>query len=118
MSTATLGDALLGLGQAGRPTMQSVRWHFQHFTENLMSVPKPTLVFLDQLYISWGHTPPLLTPLLVYGDDLTYAQKLQSGGNSFLMFAGEQGWIPVAEHIRRSTPGLVVRLTFSLLSTP
>ena len=111
MSTTTLGDALLGLGQAGRPTMQSVRWHSQHFTENLMSVPRPSLVFSDQLYISWGHTPLMLTPLLVYGDGLTYATKRQSGGNSFLMFAGEQGWIPVAEHIRQSAPGLMVRLS-------
>ena len=76
-----------------------------------MSVPRPSLVFSDQLYISWGHTPLMLTPLLVYGDGLTYATKRQSGGNSFLMFAGEQGWIPVAEHIRQSAPGLMVRLS-------
>ena len=111
MSTTTLGVALSGLGQAGRPTMQSVRWHSPHFTENLMSVPRPTLVMLDQLYINWGHTPMLLSPLLVYGDGLTYATKLQSGGNSFLMFAGEQGWIPVADHLHQSAPGLVVRFS-------
>ena len=41
-------------GQAGKPDMHRVKWQRMDLVQNLLTLPRPSLVFLDVLYINWG----------------------------------------------------------------
>ena len=96
-------------GQAGTPDMHEIRWERQHPAAGLHSTPKPTYVYIDHLYINWHVEGLQLTPLFVYHDALSYQQMMGSAGNGHLMYHPNRGWIPIAEHLHHSNPGLLLR---------
>ena len=93
-----------GIGQAGKPDMQGMRWGATHLTLNLLSKPLPRLVEVEGLYIDWGDSIPNLTPMPLYGSSLSYEKMAESGGNIELMYDQLHGWIPIVDHLHSSNP--------------
>jgi hypothetical protein len=61
------------------------------------------------LYINWQVEGLQLTPLFVYYDSLSYQRMMESEGNPHLMYHPVRGWIPIADHLRQSNPGMILR---------
>ena len=101
-----------GHGQAGKPDMHKVNWTRADFVQNLLTSPRPSLVFMaDDLYIHWGNETLNLTPLPLYGTSLSDDCLAQSDGNMALMFDSLKGWIPIADHLYRANPTMSIRLS-------
>ena len=98
-------------GQAGKPDMQRVKWNREDLVRNLLTLPRPSLVFLDGLYISWGEGTQNLTPLPLYSNLISDHCWAQSEGNPALMYDSLRGWIPIADHLHRTNPTMPLRMS-------
>ena len=98
-------------GQAGKPDMHRVKWKREDLVQNLLTLPRPSLVFLDGLYINWGEGAQNLTPLPLYSNLISDHCWAQSEGNPALMYDALRGWIPIADHLHRANPAMPLRMS-------
>jgi hypothetical protein len=98
-------------GQAGKPDMQKAKWRREDLVRNLLTLPRPSLVFLDGLYINWGEGAQNLTPLPLYSNLISDHCWAQSEGNPALMYDSLRGWIPIAGHLYRANPTMPLRMS-------